>query len=153
VPCAVRKPSGWAALRLWTEANTWFSSETAKKGQIMVGQLADAVLLSQDCFTVPDSDIVHIRSDLTLLGGRIVHGSGDYQSWAPYLPSVLPDWSPVAQFGGYARPEPAAVATPCGCAKPCGVHGHAHAAAVTGLAPTSDLAGFWGVFGCACWAV
>ncbi len=142
-----------AALRLWTEANTWFSSEIAKKGQIKVGQLADAALLSRDYFAVPDSDIVHLRSDLTLLGGRIVHGSGDYQGLAPPLPSVLPDWSPVANFGGYARPEPAAVATSCGCAKACGVHGHAHAAAVTAAVPTSDPAGFWGAFGCACWAV
>jgi hypothetical protein len=142
-----------AALRLWTEANTWFSSESGKKGQIMVGQLADAALLSRDYFAVPDSDIVHIRSDLTLLGGRIVHGSDDYQMLAPPLPSVLPNWSPVASFGGYARPEHAAVATSCGCANACGVHGHSHAAAVTASVPTSDLAGFWGTLGCACWAV
>jgi predicted amidohydrolase YtcJ len=29
------------ALRLWTQANTWFSNEQGKKGQIVAGQLAD----------------------------------------------------------------------------------------------------------------
>src|SRR4030095_4917165 len=29
------------ALRLWTEANTWFSTEQEKKGQIKAGQPAD----------------------------------------------------------------------------------------------------------------
>ena len=35
------------ALRLWTEANTWFSSEEGKKGQISVGQLADLAVLKE----------------------------------------------------------------------------------------------------------
>lgn len=141
------------ALRLWTVDNTWFSSETGKKGQIAEGQLADAVLLSSDYFAVPESDIAHIRSDLTLLGGKIVHGSGDFQSNSPALPPVLPDWSPVANFGGYARSEPVQVASSCGCASACSVHGHNHAAAATTSIPASDLGGFWGAFGCACWAV
>jgi predicted amidohydrolase YtcJ len=141
------------ALRLWTVDNTWFSSETGKKGQIAEGQLADAVLLSSDYFAVAESDIAHIRSDLTLLGGKIVHGSGDFQSNSPALPPVLPDWSPVANFGGYARPEPAQVASSCGCASACSVHGHNHAAAVSNSIPASDLGGFWEAFGCACWAV
>lgn len=142
-----------AALRLWTEANTWFSNETGKKGQIAVGQLADAVLLSSDFFTVPDRDIAHIRSDLTLLGGTVVHASGDFQAHSPTLPPVLPDWSPVATFGGYARPEAAATASVCGCATGCAVHGHDHAAAVQSPLPTRDLPSFWGALGCACWAV
>ncbi len=40
-----------AALRLWTEANSWFSTETGKKGQIKSGQLADLVVLSDDYFS------------------------------------------------------------------------------------------------------
>ena len=38
------------ALRLWTEANTWFSTEQGKKGQIKAGQLADLAVLDRDYF-------------------------------------------------------------------------------------------------------
>ena len=91
------------ALRLWTEANTWFSNEEGKKGQIKIGQLADLAVLSDDYFTVPEAEIVHLRSVLTVLGGKVVHGEGDYGPLAPALPAPMPDWSPVATFGGYYR--------------------------------------------------
>ncbi|MFT4057872.1 MAG: amidohydrolase, partial [Novosphingobium sp.] len=64
------------ALRMWTHENTWFSTEVGKKGQIKAGQLADLALLSDDYFSVPDNEIVHIRSILTMLGGKVVHGDG-----------------------------------------------------------------------------
>ncbi len=41
------------ALRLWTVANTWFSTEEGKKGQIAVGQLADLAVLDRDVMSVP----------------------------------------------------------------------------------------------------
>jgi predicted amidohydrolase YtcJ len=66
------------ALAMWTHENTWFSSEVGKKGQIKAGQLADLAVLSDDYFSVPEDQIVHIRSILTLLGGKAVHGEGDY---------------------------------------------------------------------------
>ena len=40
------------ALRLWTEANTWFSNEEGKKGAIKAGQLADLAVLSADYMSV-----------------------------------------------------------------------------------------------------
>jgi predicted amidohydrolase YtcJ len=141
------------ALRLWTEANAWFSSEMGKKGQIKAGQLADALLLTDDFFSVPEEDIINIRSTLTLLGGQVVHGAGDYQGLAPALPPVLPDWSPVAAFGGYAPAQRKMLATKCGCSTACAVHGHDHAAALASNVPVSDARSFWGVMGCACWAV
>ena len=55
-----------------TENVTWFSNEVGKKGQIKAGQLADLALLSDDYFSVPESEIAHLRSVLTMLGGRIV---------------------------------------------------------------------------------
>src|SRR5690606_18082630 len=58
------------ALRLWTERNCWFSNEEGKKGQIMAGQLADLALLSDDFFAVAESEIVGLRSVLTVLGGK-----------------------------------------------------------------------------------
>ncbi|MBA4751398.1 MAG: amidohydrolase [Sphingopyxis sp.] len=144
------------ALRLWTEKNTWFSNEVGKKGQIKTGQLADLALLSDDYFSVPESEIVHLRSVLTVLGGKVVYGEGDYGPLSPAIPKPMPDWSPVATFGGhYRRPEGAAqkLAAACGCAATCAVHGHDHAAALGASIPARDAKSFWGAFGCGCWAV
>jgi predicted amidohydrolase YtcJ len=143
------------ALRLWTEKNTWFSSEVGKKGQIKAGQLADLALLSDDYFSVAEDEIARLRSVLTLLGGRIVHGEGDFAPIAPALPKAMPDWSPVATFGGYHRnPDHARkMASACGCASSCGVHGHDHEAALGASVPAADVQSFWGALGCGCWAV
>jgi len=146
------------ALRLWTQANTWFSNEQGKKGQIKAGQFADLAVLSADYFAVPEDEIAGIVSVLTLLGGKPVHGDGDFAALAPVLPPPMPDWSPVREFGGYqkrasyrATSGDVARAQACGCASACGVHGHAHASAF-GPAPADDAKSFWGALGCACWA-
>jgi hypothetical protein len=147
------------ALRLWTEANSWFSTETGKKGQIAPGQLADLAVLSDDYFTVPEDSIQDITAVLTLLGGRPVHGAGDFRDLAPELPPAMPDWSPVRTFGGYQQRAEASKAAKyqfaslCGCANSCNVHGHAHAGAWGASLPVSDERSFWGALGCACWAV
>ena len=142
------------ALRLWTEANTWFSSEQGKKGQIKAGQLADLALLSDDFFAVPDHEIAHLRSVLTILGGKVVHGNGDYARHAPALPKPMPDWSPVGTFGSWTAPETKRkLASACGCASSCSVHGHDHAAALGAQTPAADPQSFWGALGCGCWAV
>jgi hypothetical protein len=75
----------------------------------------------------------------------------------------MPDWSPVRSFGGYAawgEPQGAGknslrikASSMCGCANDCNVHGHDHATAWSAKLPISDLKGFWGALGCACWAV
>jgi predicted amidohydrolase YtcJ len=151
------------ALRLWTEANTWFSSEGGKKGQIKPGQLADLAVLSDDYFAVPGETIQDITAVLTLLGGRPVHGDGDFKDLAPPLPAPMPDWSPVRRYGGYQGRGQAgaqdratrhnAFTAACGCQRACGIHGHAHAAAWTGAnVPVSDAGAFWGALGCSCWA-
>lgn len=144
------------ALRLWTEANTWFSNEEGRKGQIKAGQLADLALLSEDYFSVPEAGIVHLRAVLTVLGGKVVHGEGGFGPLAPALPAPMPDWSPVARFGGYYRPQDEGrtrFAAACGCGAGCAVHGHDHAAALGAQVPAADPRSFWGAFGCGCWAV
>jgi predicted amidohydrolase YtcJ len=151
-----------SALRLWTSANTWFSTEEGKKGQIKSGQLADFVLLEADYFSVASDEIKNITSALTVLGGRIVHGAGDFTTLAPTLPPAMPDWSPVRDFGGYQsrfrHGQQAALRTDravvsCGCGSTCGVHGHDHARAWGTASPASDKGAFWGSLGCSCWAV
>jgi len=143
------------ALRLWTVDNTWFSNEQGVKGQIQAGQYADLAVLTADYMTVPEDDIAGIESVLTVLGGRIVHGSGDYASHAPALPAAMPDWSPVRTFGGYhqaSAPQRRAFASMCGCARNCGVHGHAHDRAYMGAVGDGQQREFWGALGCSCWA-
>jgi len=150
------------ALRLWTEANTWFSAETGKKGQIAAGQLADLVVLSDDYFAVPEEGIQDITSVLTILGGQPVHGDGDFKPLAPPLPPAMPDWSPVRTFGGYQKRAEAdgarryafdaPVAMACGCRNACTIHGHGHAGAWGASVPVADEGSFWGALGCACWA-
>ncbi|MBI1685694.1 amidohydrolase [Caulobacter hibisci] len=150
------------ALRMWTENVTWFSNEEGKKGRIVEGQLADLIVPDRDFFGVPEDEICDLTSDLTMVGGKIVYGAGDFAKLDENeVPPAMPDWSPVRVFGGYAawaEPEKDAAirrqaATACACASGCGVHGHDHATAWTKSLPISDLKSFWGALGCACWAV
>jgi predicted amidohydrolase YtcJ len=152
------------ALRMWTENVTWFSNEEGKKGRIAVGQLADLIVPDRDYFSCPEEEIADTSADLTIVGGKIVYGASDFARFdgAP-LPPAMPDWSPVRAFGGYAawgdaetagkRAVARQAASLCGCANQCDVHGHDHAAAWSSKLPISDLKGFWGALGCACWAV
>ena len=140
------------ALRLWTEANTWFSGEGGKKGQIKVGQLADLAVLSDDYFSVPEEKIEDITSVLTLLGGRPVHASGDFSSLAPPLPPAMPDWSPVNYYGGYQNSSEAVAAAVAASGAHRAIAHHcldAHPHTRESHARESAL---WGDFGCACWA-
>ena len=92
------------ALRLWTASSAWFSSEQGRKGALAPGQLADLAVLSADYFSIPDEDIKRLESVLTLVGGKTVHAAGEFTALAPPALPVLPAWSPVAKFGGYAAP-------------------------------------------------
>jgi predicted amidohydrolase YtcJ len=151
------------ALRMWTENVTWFSNEEGKKGRIQVGQLADLIVPDRDYFSCADEEIADTTSDLTIVGGKVVYGAGEFagcDQGAP--PPAMPDWSPVRTFGGYAAwgdpsgaGQPALhrkLASDCGCAKTCSIHGHNHATAWSSKLPISDLKSFWGVLGCSCWA-
>jgi predicted amidohydrolase YtcJ len=152
------------ALRMWTENVTWFSNEEGKKGHIQVGQLADLIVPDRDYLACAESEIADTTSDLTIVGGKIVYGAGDFaQLDDKGPPPAMPDWSPVRAFGGYAAwadPSAAAnqavqqrAAASCGCAHACSVHGHGHATAWSSKLPTADLKSFWGALGCSCWAV
>ena len=144
---------------------TWFSNEVGKKGRIEEGMLADLIVPDRDFFSCAESEIVDTTSLLTMVGGKVVYGAGefiDHDESQP--PPAMPDWSPVRRFGGYGAwadkdgaPMQAALrsaAAACGCARTCNVHGHDHLAAATRTrVPVADLKSFWGALGCACWAV
>jgi predicted amidohydrolase YtcJ len=95
------------ALRLYTHGSAWFSHEDDKKGTLKPGRFADLAVLSDDYFAVEDDAIRGLESVLTMVGGRVVHGTGEYASRAPSLPPVSPDWSPNARFGGYDNTQSA----------------------------------------------
>jgi hypothetical protein len=150
------------ALRMWTENVTWFSNEEGKKGRIQAGQLADLIVPDRDYLFCSDNEISGTSSLLTVVGGKVVYGAGDFARFDDgSLPPAMPDWSPVRAFGGYAawgEPSrelalPRKTAMSCGCANQCRVHGHDHATAWSDKLPISDLKSFWGALGCACWAV
>jgi predicted amidohydrolase YtcJ len=146
------------ALRMLTEKVTWFSNEEGKKGQIVPGQLADLAVLDRDYFDVPGDEIQDITAVLTVVGGKVVHGAGEFGPLAPPLPPAMPDWSPVRTFGGYQDRRAGngsagtfAKLARC-CESACGVHGHDHARAWAASTPAGNDRGFWGALGCACWA-
>jgi len=93
------------ALRLYTSGSSWFSGEEGKKGMVAPGMLADLTVLSADYFSVPEEDIKGIESVLTVVGGNVVYGYGEFKSLALAETPVSPEWSPVARFGGYAKKE------------------------------------------------
>jgi hypothetical protein len=98
------------ALRLYTVGSSWFSGEDGRKGSLAPGQLADLAVLSADYFSVPDDEIKQLESVLTLVGGKVVYATAEYAKLAPPDLPASPSWSPVAEYGGYARAsEPALV--------------------------------------------
>jgi predicted amidohydrolase YtcJ len=150
------------ALRMWSENVTWFSNEEGKKGRIQAGRLADLIVPDRDFFSCAENEIADTTSVLTVVGGKIVYGVGDFGRFDEnVVPPAMPDWSPVRTFGGYgAWSEPARqpalaqrIAVSCGCANQCNIHGHNHATAWSSKLPIADLKSFWGALGCACWAV
>ena len=91
------------ALKLYTLGSSWFSSEDGKKGALIPGQLADLAVLSADYFSIPDEEIKELESVLTLVGGKVVYAAADFSQLAPPALPVSPDWSPVKEYGGYAK--------------------------------------------------
>ncbi|GAA2008248.1 amidohydrolase family protein [Microbacterium ulmi] len=72
------------AIQLATKDNSWFIHED-DLGGIKVGNHADLLVLDRDFYTIPDADIPKIHSDLTVVGGDIIHDSGAIpgdRSWA-----------------------------------------------------------------------
>jgi predicted amidohydrolase YtcJ len=66
------------ALRLYTEGAAWFSFDDHQVGSFVEGKYADLAVLSHDYLTVPDQMIRQIESVLTLVGGNLVHASGNF---------------------------------------------------------------------------
>lgn len=144
------------ALRLYTVGSSWFSSEEGKKGAIVAGQLADLAVLSEDYFSISEEQIKRLEAVLTIVGGKVVYAAKEFSDLAPPLPPVLPEWSPVAYYGGYySLPAPVSAASKALhlCTTLCN---HLHRAtcrtAASTLNTAGSLSGLWGGIGCDCFA-
>ncbi|MGW3739935.1 amidohydrolase [Streptomyces sp. NPDC005146] len=89
------------ALGLYTRGGAQLTGEQDVKGVLREGCYGDLAILSDDYLTVPVAEIPDIESVFTVVGGRIVYASAEYEGLDEALPPVNPTWSPVAHFGGY----------------------------------------------------
>lgn len=67
------------ALRHATVECGWFIDQEGRVGSLQPGWNADLIVLSDDYFRVPDNAIKDIRSNLTIVDGRIVHADGAFE--------------------------------------------------------------------------
>ena len=93
---------------MYTSAGAELSGEADVKGTISTGKYADLAVLSADYFNVDAADISRIESVLTIVGGKIVWSSAEFEGLAAPLPDPAPAWSPVTEFGGFRDPAPSA---------------------------------------------
>lgn len=60
------------ALRLWTTGPAWLEHAESVKGTLRVGSLADLAVFAHDPVTAAGPELLSVRSELTMLGGRVV---------------------------------------------------------------------------------
>src|ERR1700678_3332592 len=137
------------ALKLYTKGSSWFSTEDGKKGALAPGQLADLAVLSADYFSIPEEEIKHLESVLTIVGGKIVYASEEFSKLAPPPLPVSPEWSAIKGYGGYARGQREVVGAShsASCSH---IEASAPGRAKSHLQVMGDL-GLWGL-GCDCFA-
>ncbi|MGC4033229.1 MAG: amidohydrolase [Tepidisphaeraceae bacterium] len=140
------------ALRRYTSGSAWFSGDESSKGTIAVGQFADLAVLTDDFFTIPEDDIKRLESVLTVVDGKVVYAAGGLSGHGPAPLPVLPDWAPVAHYGGYQNPPLAAMKALPGRVITCS-HGKPRPASngPSQFGLPASAAGLWGP-GCSCWA-
>jgi predicted amidohydrolase YtcJ len=67
-----------SAINAYTRSSAWFSFEEDRRGRLIPGAYADLAVLSADYFAVPEDEIGSTTSDLTIVGGRVVHAAGRF---------------------------------------------------------------------------
>ena len=71
------------ALKMYTINNAYATFEESIKGSVEPGKLADLAVLSDDLLTCPVDQIKNIRSELTMVGGKVVYSSGNITEQHP----------------------------------------------------------------------
>ena len=65
------------ALHAFTIAGAYFCFEEDRRGSLEPGKLADLAVLSGDFMAMPEDEIPGLASVLTMVGGRVVHQTGE----------------------------------------------------------------------------
>ena len=65
------------ALKAITMGGAYFCFEEDRRGSLETSKLADLAVLSDDFLAVPEDEIPELHSVLTMVGGKVVHSSGD----------------------------------------------------------------------------
>lgn len=63
------------ALRAYTIDAAYAGFEEGRKGSLEVGKLADLVVLAEDPFTIPASNLDEVGTDLVIIGGAVASGA------------------------------------------------------------------------------
>ncbi|HEX8504741.1 MAG TPA: amidohydrolase [Hymenobacter sp.] len=85
------------AVRAYTAGSAYAEFQEKDKGTLSVGKLADLAVLSQDIFTVPLPALPGTTSELTMVGGKVVHeaqGGAALIKSAP-VPAKKPSAAPI----------------------------------------------------------
>jgi len=75
-------------IRAATRGGAYLTFEENLKGSIEAGKFADMIVLSDDIMTVHEDRIKDIVSELTIVGGKIVHGGDEPSTAEPAAPPV-----------------------------------------------------------------
>jgi predicted amidohydrolase YtcJ len=71
------------ALAAYTSGSAWLSFEEQDRGHLRPGARADFAVLDRDYFSVEEEEIPRVSSELTVVGGEVVHSSGTVAEAAP----------------------------------------------------------------------
>ena len=66
------------AIASYTRDAAWFTGEDGWRGRLSPGYDADLCVPTADPFECAEDDLLDLRSDLTMVGGRVTHTSGDF---------------------------------------------------------------------------
>lgn len=66
------------ALNAYSHGSAWFSFEEQDRGHLRQGASADLAVLSDDVFTIDESEIAEITAELTICGGFVMHHSAAF---------------------------------------------------------------------------
>ncbi len=67
------------ALTCATRNGAYLTGEEDIKGTLEPGRLADVIITDKDPLTCPENDIKDITSEMTIVGGKIVHDTGEVE--------------------------------------------------------------------------
>lgn len=89
------------ALELMTKGGYDLIRQSNEKGLLKPGYFADLIILDQDYFSIPEDDIKKLKSNLTIVDGKIVYADEQFKAFSKEKLEVIPAWSPVKYYGGY----------------------------------------------------